>query len=232
MFATAAFAWMASPAQAVDMRVGDASVVAVSDPEPLIISSFNSINTLTARATALTSAYGVPGLTTSQGFAGAADAGGETMARIYGGDVGVYAGMAERPSIFAPTTATAWNVGGSLGYAGFYLRAGLMATTPLGPLQGTQGWQAGFGFTSGALDLRLTYLTALTGNFGMAERELDSQQWKFGGIYRLSEKVRLNADAFYGLRDSKSGMFFTPQAAAGNQAPQGTGARVGIQLRF
>jgi predicted porin len=228
----AAFAWAASPAQALEMRVGDASVVAVSAPQPLITSSFSSINALTAGVTPAAATSGMPATSGGLGLAGVTDAGGETTARVYGGDVGVFAGMAERPSIFAPTTATAWNVGGSLGYAGFYLRAGLMATSPLGPLQGTQGWQAGFGFTSGALDLRLTYLTALTGNFGMAERELDSQQWKLGGIYRLSETIRLNADAFYGLRDSKSGMFFTPQAAAGNQAPQGTGARVGIQLRF
>jgi predicted porin len=214
------------------MRVGDASLVAATAPGPLITSSFSSTNTLTAGVTPVAGTLGVRAMSSGLGFADVTDAGGETKARLYGGDVGVFAGMAERPSIFAPTTATAWNVGGSLGYAGFYLRAGLSATTPLGPLQGTQGWQAGFGFASGALDLRLTYLTALTGNLGMAERELDSQQWKLGGIYRLSETVRLNADAFYGLRDSRSGMFFTPQGATGNQAPQGTGARVGVQLRF
>jgi predicted porin len=227
-----ALAWAASPAQAVEMSVGDASVVAATAPEPLVTSSFSSINTLAAGVTPVAGSFGVRSLSGGLGLAGVTDAGGETTARLDGGDVGVFAGMAERPSIFAPSTATAWNVGGSFGYAGFYLRAGLSATTPLGPLQGTQGWQAGFGFTSGALDLRLTYLTALTGNFGMAERELDSQQWTLGGIYRVSSTVRLNADAFYGLRDSRSGMFFTPQAAAGNQAPQGTGARVGIQLRF
>jgi predicted porin len=227
----AAIALAANHARAADMRVGDASLVAPAAPQPLMTSYYTSINSVTAGVTPAAGALGAR-QTSGFGVADIIDAAGEYSTRLYGSDVGVFAGMAERPSIFAPTTATAWNVGGSLGYAGFYFRAGLTATQPLGPLQATQGWQAGFGFTSGALDLRLMYLTAQTGNFGMAERDPDSQQWTLGGIYRLSSRVRLNADAFYGLRDSRSGMFFTPQAAAGNQAPQGTGARVGIQLRF
>ncbi len=166
------------------------------------------------------------------GIADAFNVSSEFNTAVSGGTVGLFGDVAERPSLFALTPATAWNMGGSLGYAGFYLRAGVSGTPQLGPFQRTQGWQAGLGFASGGFDVRLMFLTAQTGNFSSGETEMDSQRWMVGGIYRLSSSLRLNADAFYGLRDSRNGTFFTPQPAAGTQPPQGTGARVGVQLRF
>jgi len=93
----------------------------------------------------------------------------------------------------------------------------------------TQGWQAGFGFETGALDLRLTYAISQSApGLHTIERELDSQQWTIGGIYQISSHLRLNADAFYGPHENRGALYAAPTA----QAPQGTGARVGIQLRF
>ncbi len=187
----------------------------------------------------ITPAYSVLGTsqpaTTRVGGLGITDAlnvSSEFNAAIRGGNIGLFGGVAERPSLFALAPATAWNMGGSLGYAGFYLRAGVSETPQLGPFQRTQGWQAGLGFASGGFDVRLMFLTAQTGNFSSGETAMDSERWMVGGIYRLSSSLRVNADAFYGLRDSRTGMFFTPQPAAGAQPPQGTGARVGVQLRF
>ena len=197
------------------------------------------VSSMDALSIGITPAYSVLGsslpVTSRTGGLGVSDAfnfSSEYRTTIQGGNVGVFGDVAERPSLFALAPATAWNMGGSLGYAGFYLRAGLSATPALGPFQRTQGWQAGLGFATGGFDVRLTFLTAQTGNFTSGETEMDSQRWMVGGIYRLSSSLRLNADAFYGLRDSRTGMFFIPQPAAGTQPPQGTGARVGVQLRF
>ena len=187
------------------------------------------VSSMDALSIGITPAYGVLGtapLIARTNFSS------EYKASVYGGNVGLFGERAELPNLFSPAPASAWNMGGSLGYAGFYLRAGLSGTPALGPIQRTQGWQAGLGFATGGFDLRLTFLTAQTGNFANGDSEMESQRWTLGGIYRLSSSLRLNADAFYGLRDSKTGTFFTPQPAAGPQAPPGTGARVGVQLRF
>lgn len=166
------------------------------------------------------------------GIVDATNVSSEFNAQVQGGNIGLFGDVAERPSLFALSPATAWNMGGSLGYAGFYLRAGVSGTPQLGPFQRTQGWQAGLGFATGGFDVRLTFLTAQAGNFQSGDTAMDSERWMVGGIYRLSSSLRVNADAFYGLRDSRTGTFFTPQPAAGTQPPQGTGARVGVQLRF
>ncbi len=197
------------------------------------------VSSVDALTVGITPAYSVLGslqpATTRIGGLGITDAfniSSEFSARVQGGNIGLFGDVAERPSLFALAPATAWNMGGSLGYAGFYLRAGVSGTPQLGPFQRTQGWQAGLGFASGGLDVRLTFLTAQTGNFQSGDTAMDSERWMVGGIYRLSSSLRVNADAFYGLRDSRTGVFFTPQPAAGTQPPQGTGARVGVQLRF
>ena len=156
----------------------------------------------------------------------------EYSTAAYGGNFGLFGGMAERQSMFAPLSLTAWNMGGSLGYGGFYLRAGVNTTPQLGPLQQTQGWQAGLGFATGPVDFRVTYMMAQTGGFGAQERELDSQQFSLGGFYRLTSSLRLNADAFLGMHDSRTGRLLHRSRRPERQPPQGTGARVGIQLRF
>jgi predicted porin len=231
-------------ARAADLRIGNAAVVAAADPSPLI-----STLTVDSFVTGAPPGYG-PGFgmvtmtlpSSAPAAAGGASAlagnvystGGEysaQLSQLSGSDIGVFGSRAERSSIFNGMPGAAWNLGGSLGYGGFYLRAGLSATPALGPVQGTQGWQAGFGFATGALDLRLMYLTAAQ-NGTVGTSELDSQQWTLGGIYNLSSRLRLNADAFYGLRDSRAASLYTAQPAAGTQAPQGTGARLGVQLRF
>jgi hypothetical protein len=155
------------------------------------------------------------------------DVGSEYTVPVAGAEFGIFGGYGERPSTLALTPSTSWSFGASVGYAGFYLRGGVSETTPLGPLFGTQGLQAGFGYETGALDLRLTYLTSQ--GVGTLERELDKQQWSIGGIYRISSRLRLNADAFYGTGDNRGTAL---SAAPPTVAPPGTGARVGVQLRF
>jgi len=146
------------------------------------------------------------------------------------GRIGVFAGYDERPSVLALSPTTSWNFGASVGYAGFYVRGGVNEAAPIGPLLGTQGLQAGFGYEIGALDLRMTYLTSQHMGLGVgaAEREIDSQQWAIGGIYQITSRIRLNADAFYGVGETKG----TPVAVSPLNAPPGTGARVGVELRF
>jgi hypothetical protein len=209
-------------------------------PAPATPLSSLFVSSMDALTIGITPAYGILGglpVTSRAGGGGLGVAdifnfSSEYTTSVYGGNVGLFGQRADLPSLFAPAPVSAWNMGGSLGYAGFYLRAGVSGTPALGPFQRTQGWQAGLGFASGGFDFRVTFLTAQAGNFSTGDTEMESQRWTLGGIYRLSSSLRLNADAFYGLRDSRTGMFFTPQPAAGTQAPPGTGARVGVQLRF
>ena len=146
------------------------------------------------------------------------------------GRIGVFGGYNDRPSVLALAPTTSWNFGASVGYAGFYVRGGVNEAAPVGPLMGLQGLQAGFGYEIGALDLRMTYLTSqhMALGVGAAEREIDSQQWAVGGIYQITSRIRLNADAFYGVGETKG----TPVAVSPLNAPPGTGARVGVELRF
>lgn len=144
-----------------------------------------------------------------------------------GGRIGVFGAYDERPSIWALTPATSWNLGASVGYAGFYLRGGVNESAAVGPLLGIQGLQAGFGYEIGALDLRLSYLASQ--GAGVGEQEIDSRQWAIGGMYQITPRIRLNADAFYGISDGRG----TPLAILPPlTAPPGTGARVGVELRF
>ena len=147
-----------------------------------------------------------------------------------GAQVGVFGAYEQRPSIMALVPASSWNFAASVCYAGFYLRGGLNEAARVGPLMGLQGMQAGFGYDDGALDVRFTYLSSQGTGTGSAEREPDSKQWTIGGIYQISPSIRLNADAFYGLGNDHSASPAVLPAAA--TSPPGTGARVGVQLRF
>lgn len=143
--------------------------------------------------------------------------------------VGLFGAYDERPSVLALSTATSWNFGASVGYAGFYLRGGVNESDAIGPLLGIQGLQAGFGYEIGALDLRLSYLASQGVGVGATDREIDSRQWAIGGIYQISPRIRLNADAFYGVGDGRSApLAVVPPLTS----PPGTGARVGVELRF
>jgi len=151
---------------------------------------------------------------------------------IYGGQVGVFARYADRPVLWAPeTSSSAFNLGASVGYAGFYLQGGFTGMNDnavVRNLQSWQSWEAGLGYGIGSFDVRLTYSMgeaspAFTG------RTFDNNQWMLGGIYQIAPGIRFNADAFMGGRLSNPSL---ASAAPGTSAPQGTGARVGVQLRF
>ena len=142
-----------------------------------------------------------------------------------GGRVGVFGAYDARPPIFALTPATSWNFGAWAGYAGFYVRGGVNESAAVGPLLGIQGLEAGFGYEVGSLDMRVTFLSAQ--GVGIAQGEVDSRQWAIGGIYQITPTIRLNADAFYGDGHGTALAISPPLVP-----PPGTGARVGVALRF
>jgi hypothetical protein len=59
----------------------------------------------------------------------------------------------------------------------------------------------------------------------------NNRLWMVGGIFQLTPRVRLNADAFTGGHDVR-GLTNVFSATSNTAAPQGTGGRVGIQLKF
>ncbi|MBL8628553.1 MAG: porin [Rhodospirillaceae bacterium] len=151
---------------------------------------------------------------------------------IYGGEFGVFARYADRPLMWAPETSSAFNFGASVGYAGFYLQGaftGVNDNVLMHNFQSWQSWQAGFGYGIGAFDVRLTYSMGEGSGAFSNNRNIDNNQWMLGGIYQLSPGIRFNADAFLGGRFSSPGL---ASAQPGTSTPQGTGARVGVQLRF
>jgi hypothetical protein len=151
-------------------------------------------------------------------------------ASIYGGELGVFARVADRPRWLSPDTATAFNLGALVGYGGFYLQGaltGLDDNSVIRTAQSWQSWQAGLGYGAGAFDVRLTYAFG-QGTPAFAGRSFDNTQWMLGGIYQFTPRIRFNADAFTGRRFAAPGF----ASAAPGSAPQGTGARVGVQLRF
>jgi hypothetical protein len=151
---------------------------------------------------------------------------------IYGGEVGVFARVADRPLLWASEASSAYNLGASVGYAGFYVQGALMGFNDnalMRNFQSWQSWQAGFGYGIGAFDVRLTYSMGEGSAAFNNNRSIDNNQWMLGGIYQLSPGIRFNADAFVGSRFSSPGL---SSAQPGTSTPQGTGARVGVQLRF
>lgn len=161
------------------------------------------------------------------GVIGAQDVSARYSTHFLGGDFGVYGGYADQPSTLALSPASSWNFGATVGYAGVYVLGGVSDTNSFGPFIGREGWAAGLGYEIGSVDLRLTY-AAQGSDIGRVSRVAESQQITLGGIYAFSSRFRLNADAFYS--DYSHGTAYL--TAPNTKAPQGTGARVGVQLRF
>tara|TARA_R110000868_G_scaffold49607_13_gene159765 strand:+ start:3204 stop:3980 length:777 start_codon:yes stop_codon:yes gene_type:complete len=237
---------VATPALSADMRAGDFSAFVATYSEREItstisVSAFESIAMGYLTPANLSVAFGaLPGETLSvnalNGMSGGLalvdtfDIAGKYTADIHGGRFGLYGGYSDRPSTLSLQPDSAWNFGASLGYAGFYVRGGISDMTAIGFLQNVEGWEAGFGYETGNLDLRLTYAASQSANdLGSAAHQIDSKQWTLGGDYKISSSLRLNADAFYDMRSSGLPALFAAPALA---TPQGTGARVGVQLRF
>jgi len=175
----------------------------------------------------LWSSRAVNGMSTGLGLARSLEVGGKFTMPVSIGRIGVFGAQAERPSLLTLTPSTSWNLGASFSYAGLYVRGGFNEAAAIGPLLGIQGIHAGMGYEFGDLDLRVTYLTLQA--TGAAEREIDGKQWSIGGIYNITSRIRLNADAFYGVGETR-GTALSAQPPL--TSPPGTGARVGVQLRF
>ncbi len=148
--------------------------------------------------------------------------------------LGVFGGYNSRANLFESAPTTGWNFGATVGYAGFYLRAGLSSDANQNSARlvndVNRGWLAGFGYEFGSFDVRVTYMNAES--VGLANvNEPDNRMWMIGGIYQLTPRVRVNADAFTGGRDMRSTANVVT-APSQTVAPQGTGARVGVQLKF
>ena len=235
----------ASPVLSADVRAEDAAALIAPSSEReinsrLTISAFESVVvglTPANRSVAFGALPGEPfagdvlnGMSGGLALADAFDIAGKYTADLYGGRVGVYGGYADRPSTLSLIPDTAWNFGASVGFAGFYVRGGISDMTAAGYLQDVHGWEAGLGYETGGFDLRLTYAASQSaGDLGTVERQLDSKQWTLGGDYQITPRLRLNANAFYDMHNSG----LPPLSVAPTMVtPQGTGARVGVQLRF
>ena len=236
----------ANPALSADMSFGSVSALVAKSTESeikstLTVSAFESVTIGYLTPANRTVAFGVlaseplsaralNGMSGGFALADAVDIVGTYTADLHGGRVGIYGGYADRPSTLSLEPDTAWEFGASVGYGGFYVRGGISDITTFGLLQDVEGWEAGFGYGSGNLDLRLTYAASQSAvGPGTVEQQLDSKQWTIGGIYQITPRLRLNADAYYGMRDSRvPALSVAPTMAT----PQGTGARVGVQLRF
>ncbi|MGE4063897.1 MAG: porin [Rhodospirillaceae bacterium] len=161
------------------------------------------------------------------GVANAQDVSARFSTHLFGGDVGVFGGYADRPSTLSLSPVSSWNFGATVGYAGVYVLGGVSDSAAFGPFLGREGWAAGLGYDMGAVDLRLTY-AAEGSDLASMGRAADTQQITLGGIYSISPRFSLNAETFYSGRERGLLYLTAPNA----KTPQGTGARVGIQLRF
>lgn len=217
-FATAAVAvaWLAlagHPAGAAELQFGGVSAFNAGT-----VGYFDPAGTITIGMAPL-----ADGTTWAQSFEG-------FSTPLFVGRVGVFGTHDQRQSLLSLSPASSWNFGAMVGYAGFYVRGGFNETAPLGPLLGLQGLQAGLGYEIGAFDVRLTY--AASQGMGLAERAIDSRQWMIGGIYQITPRIRVNADAFYGAENRGTWLAAAPTVMPATASPPGTGARVGVQLRF
>lgn len=139
---------------------------------------------------------------------------------VFGGQVGVFGGMTDQQNAFALETTTSRTIGASVGYAGFYLSGAYQDAGPDVFLEGRRAWQAGLGFGSGDFDVRVTYVQSAFAQGGPTE--LEGKQWMIGGLVQLTPSILLNANAF----------IIDRELAMPTVEPPGTGARVGVQLRF
>lgn len=162
------------------------------------------------------------------GIASAQDVSARFSTHLFGGDVGVFGGYADRPSTLSLSPVSAWNFGATVGYAGVYVLGGVSDAAAFGPFSGREGWAAGLGYDMGSFDLRLTYAAEVT-DLALTHHAADMQQITLGGIYSISPRFSLNADAFYSGGERGSLLYLSTPTA---KTPQGTGARVGVQLRF
>ncbi len=145
---------------------------------------------------------------------------GTYSASLFGGEVGVFGGVADSRSAFTMEPTTSRTVGASVGYAGFYLRGAYQAAGPDGLLDSRRAWQAGLGYGSEDFDVRVTYVQSAF--MQGSPTELEGKQWMIGGLVQLTPSILLNANAFYIDRE-----MIVPTVE-----PPGAGARVGLQLRF
>lgn len=164
------------------------------------------------------------------GVASVQDVSARFSTHVLGGDIGFFGSYADQPNMLALSPTASWNFGATVGYAGVYVLGGVSDTASFGPFVGREGWAAGLGYDMGAFDLRLTYATsaASTAALAVVGDGPNRQQITLGGMYRLGSGFFLNADAFYTGRERGAAYLTAPEA----NALQGTGARVGVQLRF
>jgi hypothetical protein len=226
------FAWGVTAAHGAEVRpatqIPAAQVLAVPAPPPVSVSVFEPVT-----SGAFTPGFGnatlgvLPDGSPFQDFTATYKAG------LLGSEVGVFGGFNSRANMFESAPTNGWNFGASFGYRGFYLRAGMSSDATLASAtllnDANKGWLAGLGYAFGAFDLRVTYMASQS--IGLMNNVPDSRLWMIGGIYQLTPRVRVNADAFTGGRDLRSTTNVLT-APAQTVAPQGTGARVGVQLKF
>jgi hypothetical protein len=148
--------------------------------------------------------------------------------QLYGSQIDLTSGFTNDASLFTSMPTAGWNFGAAVGYAGFYVHGGLSDATQMRLTSDpSKGWLAGFGYQTGAFNVRLSYMTAQNINAADAENRTT---WMIGGIYQISARVRVNADAFTSREPHLNATTIAPPM--NTAAPQGTGARVGVQLRF
>ena len=168
----------------------------------------------TPRQAALGSKY------TDAGFK-PSDVQGHYVTSLYGGEVGFYGGVSDLRSAFALEPVTAWNVGASLGYAGFSVRGGYIDSSTDGVMNAMSSWQAGVAYKTESVGVSLSYVASDFGPGSLVG--LDRRKWMVGGIYRISPAIQVDANAFYINRDVQK-LALAP--------PEQTGARVGVRLNF
>lgn len=148
------------------------------------------------------------------------NASGSYATSFMGGQFGVFGGVKDQQSAFSMELTTSRTVGASVGYAGFYLRGAYQDAGPDGLLDGRRAWQAGLGYGSGDFDVRFTYVESAF--VQGSPTELEGKQWMIGGLMQVTPSILLNANAFIVDRE----------LTMPTVEPPGTGARVGLQLRF
>ena len=148
------------------------------------------------------------------------DAYGSYATSFMGGQFGLFGGVKDQQSAFSMELTTSRTVGASVGYAGFYVRGAYQDAGPDGLLDSRRAWQAGLGYGSGDFDVRVTYVESAF--VQGSPTELEGKQWMIGGLVQVTPSILLNANAYIVDRE----------LAMPTVEPPGTGARVGVQLRF
>lgn len=148
------------------------------------------------------------------------DVQGQYATTLFGSQIGVFGEVTDQPTAFALEPQTSRKVGASVGYGGFYLSGAFQSAGSDGLIDSRRAWQAGFGYGSSAFDVRLTYAESDFAQTGLME--LEGKQWMIGGLVQLTPSILLDANAFYVDREQ----------VVPTVEPPGTGARVGVRLRF